>query len=122
MIILQKCFTKPSPGRETQKCSQKLGTYNRGPRYISLNKRFENTLFESVYSRLRYENSQNEQGTEKTSESRDKDNAEERSNISDRSYTGGVYKLAVACGEKGRSSATSDKFAESKFLFVLRAI
>ena len=88
MVILQKGFTQPSPGRETQTFSQKLGTYNKGPRYISLNKRLQNTVFESTCSRLCAENSRNEQGTEGTSVSRDRDNAEERSNTSDRSYTG----------------------------------
>ena len=99
-IILQKGFTKPSPGRETQIFSQKLGTYDKGPRYISPNKRLQNTLFESTCSRLCAENFRNEQGTEGTSSSRDRDNAEEKSNISDRSYIGGVYKLAISCGEK----------------------
>ena len=68
------------------------------------------------------ENFQNEQGTEGTSGSRDRDHAEERSNISDRSCTGGVYKLAIPCGEKRRRSTSSDKFEESKFLLALRAI
>ena len=50
-IILPKGFTKPSPGRETRTFSQKLGTYNRRPRYISLNKKLHNTLFVSTCSR-----------------------------------------------------------------------
>ena len=87
-IILQKGFSKGfrkrfSPGRETQKFSPKLGTYNRGPRYISLNKRLQNTRFKSNYSRLCAKNSKNEQGTEETSGSRDRGNAEERNNMSD---------------------------------------
>ena len=121
-IILQKGFTKPSPGRETQTFSQKLGTYNKRPRYISLNRRLQNTLFESTYSRLCTENSRNEQSTEGTSASTDRDNAEEKSNISDRSYIGRVYKLAISCGEKGWRSASSDKFEESKFICALRAL
>ena len=35
--------------------------------------------------------------------------------------TGGVYKLAIPCGEKGTSaSASSDKFEESKFLLAYK--
>ena len=41
---LQKGFTKPSPGRETQTFSQKLRNYNRGLRYSILNKRLQNTI------------------------------------------------------------------------------
>ena len=67
-------------------------------------------------------NSRNELGTEGTSASRDKDNVEERSNISDRSYTGRLYKLAISCGEKGERSASSNKFEESTFLRALRAL
>ena len=51
-IILQKGYTKPFPGRETQTFSQKLGTYNRGPRCISLSKRLQKNLFESTCSRF----------------------------------------------------------------------
>ena len=87
-----------------------------------LNKRLQNTLFESTCSRLRAQNSRTEQGTERTSASRDRDNAEERCIISDRSYAGGVYKHTIPCGEKGWTSATSDKFEESKFLCVLRVL
>ena len=115
-IIFHKGFTKQSPGKETQAFSQKLGTYNKGPRYISPNKKLQNTPFESTGSRLCAENSRNKQGTEGTSASRDRDNAEERNNISDRSYTGGVFKLSIPCGERRRRSASSDKFGESKFL------
>ena len=35
---------------------------------------------------------------------------------------GGVYKLAITCKEKGWRSASSDKFKESKFFRVLRAL
>ena len=34
----------------------------------------------------------------------------------------GVYKLTISCGEKGRRSASSNKFEESKFLRALRAL
>ena len=93
-------------------------TYNKRPRHISLKKRIQNTLFESTCLRLCVKDFRNEQGTEGTCASRDRGNAEERSNISDRSHTGGVYKLAILCGGKGRSSASSYKFKESKFLCV----
>ena len=67
-----------------KKFSPKLGAYNRGPRYISLNKRLQNTRFESNYSRLCANNSKNEQGTlVENSGSRDRGNAEERNNMSD---------------------------------------
>ena len=68
------------------------------------------------------QNSQNEQGTERTSAIRDRDNDEERSNISDRSHTVGVYKLAISCGEKRRRSMYNDKFEGSKFFRSLRAL
>ena len=105
-IILQKGFTKHSPGRETQKLSQKLGTYNRGPRCINLNKRLQNTLFESTCSRLCAKNSRNKQDKVGTSASRGRDNAEESTYIPDRSYTGGVYKLAIPCGIKDRGQVS----------------
>ena len=66
---------------------EKPVTCNRGPRYISLNKRHQNTLFDSSCSRLCDEISRSEPSTEGTSASRDRDNAEERSNISEKSYT-----------------------------------
>ena len=92
-----------------------MGTYSKAPRYIILNKRLQNTLFESTCSGLCAENSRNEQETEGTIASRDRGNAEERTNILDRSYTGIVFKLAVSCGEKGWRSASSNKFEESNF-------
>ena len=67
-------------------------------------------------------NSRNELGTERTSESRNRDNVEERSNISDRSYTGRLYKLAICCGEKAERSGSSNKFEEFAFLRALRAL
>ena len=56
MIILEKGFTKPSPARETQTFSEKLGTYNKRSKYIRLGKRLQNTPFESTCSRLCTEN------------------------------------------------------------------
>ena len=85
-------------------------------------KGFKYTPFESTCSRLCPENSLNEQGTEGTKTSRDRENAVEKINISDRSYTGGVYKLPNSCVEKGRRSASSNKFEESKFLRALIAL
>ena len=43
-------------------------------------------------------------------------------NISDRSNTRRVYKLAILRGKKGLRSASSDNFEEPKFLRALQAL
>ena len=63
-----------------------------------------------------------EQDTAGTGASRDRDNVEKRSNIWERSYTGGVYKLVIPWGEKWQRAAPSDKFEESKFLWAILAL
>ena len=121
-IILQKGFIKTSPGRVTQTFSQKLGTYFRGPRCINLNKSLQNTLFESTCSKLCVKKSRNEQGTEGTYSSRERGKAEEKSNISGRSYAGEVYKLTIPFGEKRPRSVSNDKFEERKLLRAIGAL
>ena len=51
-----------------------------GCRYINLNTRLQNTIFESTCSRLCAEKSRNEQGTEGIGTNRDRDDAEEKNN------------------------------------------
>ena len=83
MIILEKGFTKPSPARETQTFSEELIT--RDPNILGLVKGFKILLLSQPVQDYVPKIPRNDQDTERTGASRDRDKLEKRSNILDRS-------------------------------------
>ena len=74
--LFYKKFYQTFPWQGHSNIFKKPGTCNKGTRYISLNKRRQHTLSESTCSRLCAESSLYEQGTEASSASKDRGNAE----------------------------------------------
>ena len=101
---------------------QNYGQFQKIRRNLRVNKRVQNFILKKTISKFGSSNSSDGKRTKTISSRANKDNVENRDNLSNNSHPRRIHKQPIFSGEEGRRSASSNKFEESESICAKRAL